>query len=42
MTWKITLEDELKKNPELREKDVKDIQTWMGGQPHLPSVTGTT
>lgn len=39
MTWKITLEEEFKKNPELRGEDIEDIQSWMKEQPHLPSIT---
>lgn len=39
--WKITLEDELKKNKELKEEDIQEVQKWMKKQPHLPTITGT-
>jgi len=37
--WKITLEEEFKKNPELKEEHIQEIQTWLKTQPHLPTVT---
>uniref|UniRef100_A0A1B6M8G4 Uncharacterized protein n=1 Tax=Graphocephala atropunctata TaxID=36148 RepID=A0A1B6M8G4_9HEMI len=36
--FKVTLEDEFKKNPELKAEDIENIQTWMKTQPHLPPV----
>lgn len=40
MTWKITLDDEFKKNEELKGEDIEEIHKWMKQQPHLPSITG--
>jgi len=37
--WKVTLEDEYKKNPELRGEDIQEVQSWIGKQPHLPAIT---
>ncbi|KAG8301471.1 hypothetical protein J6590_053544 [Homalodisca vitripennis] len=37
--WKITLEEEHKKNPELRGEDIDEVQSWMKKQAHLPSIT---
>ncbi|XP_046679513.1 alpha-tocopherol transfer protein-like [Homalodisca vitripennis] len=36
--FKVTLEDEFKKNPELKAEDIEEIQTWIKTQPHLPTV----
>lgn len=38
--WKVTLEDEYKKNPKLKGEDIQEVQVWLKKQPHLPSVTG--
>lgn len=38
--WKVTLEDEYKKNPQLKGEDIQEVQVWIKKQPHLPSVTG--
>lgn len=32
--------DEFKKNPKLREEDLKHLKEWISKQPHLPHVTG--
>ncbi|KAG8313972.1 hypothetical protein J6590_103005 [Homalodisca vitripennis] len=36
--FKVTLEDEFKKNPELKAEDIQYVQTWIKSQPHLPPV----
>ncbi|KMQ87735.1 alpha-tocopherol transfer [Lasius niger] len=34
----ITLEEEMKKNPELKMSDVQILREWCGKQPHLPKI----
>lgn len=34
----ITLEEEIRKNPQLREEDINALREWAQKQPHLPSV----
>lgn len=34
------VEDEFKKNPELKEEDLNHLKEWISKQPHLPHVTG--
>uniref|UniRef100_A0A1B6EXZ6 CRAL-TRIO domain-containing protein n=1 Tax=Cuerna arida TaxID=1464854 RepID=A0A1B6EXZ6_9HEMI len=36
--FKVTLEDEFKKNPELKAEDIEDVKAWLKSQPHLPPV----
>ncbi|XP_046679516.1 alpha-tocopherol transfer protein-like [Homalodisca vitripennis] len=40
--FKVTLEDEFKKNPELKAEDIQDVQIWIKSQPHLPPVPDLT
>ncbi|XP_053994005.1 uncharacterized protein LOC128884565 [Hylaeus volcanicus] len=35
----ITYEEELKKNPELKEEDMQVLRDWYKKQPHLPKIT---
>ena len=35
----ITLEEEFKKNPELKESDLQSLKEWCRKQPHLPEVS---
>lgn len=34
------LDEELKKNPELKKDDIENIKLWIAKQPHLPDVPG--
>lgn len=34
----VTLEDEIKKNPELSRVDVESLREWCNKQPHLPKI----
>lgn len=34
------IEEEFKKNSELREEDLNHLREWLSKQPHLPPVTG--
>lgn len=35
----ITLEEEFKKNPELKDEDLNALKEWVAKQPHLPPIT---
>lgn len=37
----VTLEEELKKNPELSRVDLESLREWCAKQPHLPEITDT-
>ena len=37
----ITFEEELKKNPELKESDIQMLREWNDKQPHLPKISDT-
>ena len=37
----ITFEEELKKNPELKESDIQMLREWNDKQPHLPKICDT-
>ncbi|KAG7196747.1 hypothetical protein KM043_014006 [Ampulex compressa] len=39
MTQAITYEEELKKNPDLKEADVQILREWCDKQPYLPDIT---
>ena len=34
----VTLEEEFKKNPELKESDLDSLRDWSRKQPHLPKI----
>lgn len=35
----ITYEEEIKKNPNLKESDIQMLREWLNKQPHLPTMT---
>lgn len=35
----VSLEEEIKNNPELRIADIKTLSDWHGKQPHLPTIS---
>ena len=37
----VPLEEELKRNPELKEDDIRALKDWCSKQPHLPQITDT-
>lgn len=38
--WKVTVDDEFKKNPTLTQKHIDCIMDWMLDQSHLPKISG--
>lgn len=38
--WSVTLEDEYKKNPELKPEYIAEIREWLETQKHLPEIEG--
>lgn len=38
MIKSITLEDEMKKNPQLKLSDIQSLREWYEKQPHLPKI----
>lgn len=36
---RISYEEELRKNPELKDSDIKMLKEWCKKQPHLPKIT---
>lgn len=38
-TVTVPFDEELKKNPELKESDIKSLREWCEKQPHLPKIT---
>lgn len=39
-TKTVTVEDEYRKNPELKKEDVNELLEWAKTQPHLPKISG--
>lgn len=37
---KVSVAQELERNPELRKEDIQEIRDWMETLPHLPEITG--
>lgn len=37
---KISVLEELEKNPDLRKEDIEEILEWIETVPHLPKITG--
>lgn len=35
-----TVEEEKRKNPQLKQADIDTMREWVDSQPHLPPVTG--
>ena len=38
----VLYEEELKKNPELKESDIQLLRSWCAKQPHLPKISDNT
>lgn len=38
--WHISVEEEMKRYPQLKSEDIKAIREWMATNPHLPEVDG--
>lgn len=36
----ISVEEEYKKNPQMKKEDIQEILNWISSTPHYPSATG--
>ncbi|XP_039291894.1 clavesin-1 [Nilaparvata lugens] len=36
--WKVSIEEEFNKNPNLKKEDIESIKKWLSGQEHLPKI----
>lgn len=39
-SFKVSMEEEIHRNPELKAEDIKHVQEWLQGQAHLPKMCG--
>lgn len=38
--YSVTVEDEYRRNPEMKKEDVQELLEWAKTQPHLPQISG--
>lgn len=38
--WKVTVEDEFKRNPKLTQEDFETFKNWYKNEKHLPPIDG--
>lgn len=38
--WKVSVKEEMNKNPQLKLEDIQNVRAWLSSQSHLPYVYG--